>query len=93
MSQGSTIDTRSNNNSDESSMILLQENNFTQQELSLAHVINNALAMKLDISPTVQTNRDLLNCLHFLQYAIDHQHEDTNFVHLYSEFSNSDLYL
>ena len=76
MSQGSTIDTRSNNNSDESSMILLQENNFTQQELSLAHVINNALAMKLDISPTVQTNRDLLNCLHFLQYAIDHQIND-----------------
>ena len=93
VSQGSTLDTRSIDNSEENSLTLLQENNITQQELSLAHVINKALAMKLDISPTTQTNRDLLNCLHFLQYAIDHQQEGTDFVHLYSEFSNSDLYL
>lgn len=74
-------------------MMPKEEKSACQRELNLAQMIEKALAMKLDISPTDQKNRDLLNCLHFFQYAIDHHQKGTDFVHLYSDFSNSDLYI
>lgn len=61
--------------------------------MSLAHVIHEALVNELNISTEVQTNRDLLNCLHFLQYALDHQKDDKELASMYSEFAKSTLYL